>query len=470
MQNSQLILILKSFSKKELRELRKWLDSPAHNQREDVIQLFEYLTWGDYLDNERYLKKEKIFSKIFPNEPFDDAKLRQTMHFLLKATEDFLLWQEYQEDPVQMRITLAGVYRKRKLNKVFLKTVRLSEELQEKSAYRNEAYLRNEYLLQQEKYMFHEGKEHTTKRMNLQEVSDALDMTFIAEKLRQSCLMLAHQAVYRADYQMRFLKELIEYVHNSDLMQVPSIAIYYYSYRMLSERDNPMYFEELKKQIEQNGHLFPNSETQVIYVAAINYCIGRLNLGEEKYFREAFELYRRGLEEKILIQNDTIDPYTFTNVSAISLKLKEFKWLDHFIHNFKDYLEAQHRENFFQFNLARLRYEQKDYDAAMRLLAQTDFDDILINLNAKVMLFKMYYELEEIDAMESLLVSMRAYLQRKKIMGYGRSNYQNFIRYSAKLLRVSPYNSAQKDKLRQQISSADRVAERDWLLKQLEAL
>ena len=56
MENSQLIFILKTFDKKEIREIRKWIQSPAHNQREDVTDLYEYLTDGERLFNDSQLK------------------------------------------------------------------------------------------------------------------------------------------------------------------------------------------------------------------------------------------------------------------------------------------------------------------------------------------------------------------------------------------------------------------------------
>ncbi len=469
MKNSQLIVILKTFSKKELRELKKWLDSPAHNQREDVLMLFEYLTSNTNLDNERYLKKEKVFGKIFPKEPYDDARLRQTMHFLLKAVEDYLLWEEMREDVVQTRIALAGVYRKRKLSKVFQKTIRQIEELQQNAPYQNEQFLRNDYLLQLEKYSSTEGKERNIN-INLQEVSDALDVSFFAEKLLQTCRMLSHQKIYKTEYKFGLIESTLQHVEQENLVRIPAIGIYYYTYKTLTERDNAGYFAELEKLIQTYGHQFPSAQSRETYLFAINYCVGRINAGEAPYIRKLFELYRQGFEQKILIENDTISPATFHNAAAIGLSLKEYAWVEYFINNHKDYLEEAHRDSFYLFNLAKLRYEQKDYDSAMRLLAQTDFANILVHLNAKTMLLKMYYELDETDAMESLLESMRAYLQRKKVIGAGRANYQNLIKYSTKLLRINPYNTAQKEKLRQDILSADRLAERDWLLKQVDAL
>ena len=43
MQKSVLTEIVRALDKKEIRELNKWLQSPAHNQRQDVVRLFEFL-------------------------------------------------------------------------------------------------------------------------------------------------------------------------------------------------------------------------------------------------------------------------------------------------------------------------------------------------------------------------------------------------------------------------------------------
>ena len=467
MKNSHLILTLGTFTKKELSKIKKWLDSPVHNQREDVVLLFEYLTTNARLADEKYLKKEKIFRKIFPREPYDDARLRQTMHFLLKAIEEYLVWQELTANPVKTQIALATVYRKRNLPKAFHKSVRQVETQQKKFPFRNEEYLENEFLLEQERYLFLEGKKRTIK-MNLQEVSDMLDLKYIVDRLRQSNLMLAHQRIYKASYNLGLQEEIMQYVEEKNLLEVPAVGIYYYVYKTIVDQQNPTHFEALTELIRSYSDIFPQEQMRDFYLHAINYCIRRLNAGEESYFREAFELYRQGIEEKILFINNTIDPYLFRNVTSAGLKLKELKWVDDFIHNYKDYLDKQHRENFFKYNLARLRLEQRDYNAAMELLAQTDFDDVLVQMNAKTLLLKIYYELDEFNALESLLESMRTYLNRKELVGSYRLNYQNIIRYTKKLVRLNPYDKEKREKLRKELSTVNPLAERSWLLAQLD--
>ena len=106
----------------------------------------------------------------------------------------------------------------------------------------------------------------------------------------------------------------------------------------------------------------------------------------------------------------------------------------------------------------------------MELVNQYEFKDVLVNLNAKTMLLKMYYELSEYKALESLLESMRAYLQRKKELGNRINGYKNIVRYTKKLLKVNPYNKNQIAKLRQEIETATPLTEKAWLLKQLDDL
>ena len=470
MNKSHLINILRACSRKELRELSKWLRSPAHNQRQDVVRLFDYLIEDDRLYKDAFLEKSSIFPWVHPKETFDDAKLRQTIYFFMKAMEEFLIYTEITQDEIYSKTALARVYRKKKLSRTFEKNMRLAQKLQEKLPIRNGHHLRNEYLLQQEMYTYNSELKERTTSFNLQEVSDALDATYIADKLRQSCFILAHQNVYQTQYEVGLLNDVLKYVEERDFLKIPAIAIYYYGYRAIKEKGNEHYFQHLKKEIVQNGHLFPRAEIRDIYLMAINYCIGQINAGVEAFIQAAFELYREGFEQGVLIENKNVSRWTFLNAVINGLKLQEYDWVENFIHDNQIYLEENNRHSVVCYSKARLYYEKGDYDQSMHFINEAEYDDILINLNAKTILFKMYYEQEEYDALESLLESIRNYLVRKKVMGYHKSNYQNIIRYTKKLLKANPYNQNQKIKLQEEIKAANPLTEREWLLEQVKTL
>ena len=469
MKNSHLTQVFRNFSQKEFREFKKWLLSPAHNQREDVMLLFDYLSNSRHLYNDKLLSKERIYSKFFKKAKYDDAKFRQTIFFLNKATEEYLIYNDLREDEVRSQMALASVYRKKNMPKAFLKTIKKTQSLQEKNRLRNEHYHRNEYLFEKERYSFFENQQRNIK-MNLQEVSDALDITYFADKLRQSCLMLAHQKVYKTDYYPGLLSEVLQHVEQKQYFKIPAIAVYYYGYLTFTTHNNNSYFVDLKKVIFESGNLFPKVELRDIYLMAINYCIGQSNKGETVFVKESFELYKMGLKESVFLENNAMSPFTFANICLNSLQLKEFDWAYSFIHKYESYLSKKQQENYVPYLLARYYYENKEYTKARRQLIQSDFSDILLNLNAKMLLLKMYFEEDEFDALDSLLESIRTFLHRKKVMGYHRDNYKNVIRLSKKLLRINPLDKKEKVKLKGEIESTNPLMEKKWLLEQVDKL
>jgi hypothetical protein len=470
MQNSHLVIILRTFSKKEVRDLRKWLNSIIHNQREDVIQLFEYLMVGDHLEKEKFLEKERVFPKIYPDTPYDDARMRQCIHFLLKAVEEFLIYQELRGDEIRSRMALSSVYRKRRLAKAFQKTIKSVETLQEKAPYRDEHFLRNEYLLELEKYYFFEGKKRTTE-INLQQVSDALDVTFLADKLRQTCMMFAHQAVYKTRYNIGLLEETISYVDENDLLHHPAISLYYYGYKMYTDKtDSRQHYFNLRNTMEANMNLFTRTEIRDIYLMATNYCTNQINRGQGEMRKELFQLYRIGVENQILMESGELSRFTFRNIVNLGTALKELDWINKFTEEYQHYLNEQHREKFIRFAKAKLHYARGEYDAAMPIIATLDFDDVLTNLYSKGILIIMYYEQDEIDALESLLDSMRTYLRRKQVMGNYKVIYSNLITYTRKLIKVNVYDKEQVSKLKKEIMQVGPLPEKQWFLKQIERM
>jgi len=471
MLKSRLIEILKTFSNKELKDLNKWLNSPSHNQRQDVIILFKHIKENINTNNENNLSKESAFSKIYPNEVFDDAKMRQVMHFLFKAMESFLVYNEVILDKARADILLSKVYRKRKLIKPLQKSLKNTENYLEKNLYRDYLYFNDTFQLEEEKYKYLVELKGVRTEINLKEVSDALDTAFLIKKLKLAWLTIAHKAVYKSDYKLDFIEESIQFVENYNLVNIPAIAVHYYMYKTITESANEENYEKLKEQIFKNSHLFPKEELGDIYIMALNYCVGKMNSGNNRFVRETFELYKISFENEILIQNDKVSRITFQNVVLSGLRVQEYDWVEKYITKYQQYLAKEYHESIVKYCLAMLNYEKKDYDKALDLLRYYEHDNVVLtNLNAKTILMKIYYEQEDFKPLESLLESMRAYIQRKKIIGYHKAVYKNILRYTKKLVKINPYNKAQIKKFKEEIQQITPItsSERSWLLEQIE--
>lgn len=470
MENSYLITVLRTLDKKEIRDFKKWLGSPAHNQREDVEDLFHYLTSSNHLDDPKYLQKERVFKKVFPKEAYDDARLRQTVHFLTKVTEEFLVFNEWNRDDIRFQITLATIYRKRNLEKAFRKSINASETKQCRSPYRNDEYFEHEYLLQHEKYAFWAGRTKRQSTFNYKEISDALDSMYITNKLKLLCYRYSHGAIVKAEYDISFEEEVIQHIENKELFNTPAVGIYYYIYKVYKYPEVSEYYENLKAQIQEYSHYFPDGELNEIVLLALNYCTARINAGVKGFNREAFEFQQMGIEKDLFLENEQIDPTTYRNIVINGSLLGEYEWVEQFINNYKRFLPAGDREKMSHYCEAILFFIKGDYERCRDLLLHFDYDDILLNAQAKSMLIRLYYEEDEYDLLEALLESTRNYLARKKVMGYRREQFMSLIRFTKKMIRLNPYNDKHKDKLKKEVAQSKPFPEKKWLLQQLEAI
>ncbi len=104
----------------------------------------------------------------------------------------------------------------------------------------------------------------------------------------------------------------------------------------------------------------------------------------------------------------------------------------------------------------------------MPLLLQVGTYDKLHTFLAKTLLAKMYFELKEIDSLNSLLQSFKIFIKRKKELGYHREGSLNFIKFISKLINLKPEDNIED--LFKEISETKVLTEKVWLLEQVEKL
>ncbi|MEM1356568.1 MAG: hypothetical protein AAGF89_00110 [Bacteroidota bacterium] len=467
-EKNPLIQVYRALDKSDLRRLGKWLDSPIHNNRDDVRALHAYFV-GDpnRLIKTSALGKTRIWKRIFPQETFDDARLRQTFHWALKATEGYLAYENWTRTPIQPQLALINELRRRGVSDVMYRCLGKASQLQVKNLVRNEFYFRNQYQLEVE-------KDHYRDFFNLretprfQEIADTLDVTYLIEKLQASWNMLFHQKVYRTQFKVRFLDEVVHYVQQLDLDKYPVLAIHYYGYRGLTEEDeHGENIARLRDKVSQYGDLLNDKDLRYVYLMAINLCIANANRGRDSYVRESFEWYRLGLEKDVISEDGLMTRATYLNVVNNALKLKEYDWTHNFIEQYTHQLEEDIRENTEYFARARLGYELKDYNTAMPLLVQVDFKHPVYNILAKTLLLKIYYELDEFDALDSQVDSMTTYIRRKELSDLHRNNFNSVARLTRQLSRLNPLDKQKKEVLRKRIEETSPLTEKKWLLEQL---
>lgn len=466
MNGSRLLEIFQHLDKKELRGLGKFVRSPFHNQRKDVIALYDYLL--NYLKTKQKLSVEKaiVFPFLFPNEPYSEKKIRYTISFLNQCVKDFLAYQEFTADKNNQQLSLIKALRKKGTDRLFEVEIKELEKQLERQEIRNQQYHFQNFLVQEEKYFFNLQNTRGTM-IGFQESVADLDKFFIANRLKQITHALTHKRLGHAEFKPPFFDFLMTYLAEKDYSDSPSIEIYLCCIKILTKENSLTHFRYLRQLIDKQGHWLPKRELLDIYIFALNFCIKKLNANEVLFNREAFELYKQGLKQKVLFENNLLSRFNYKNIVAFGLILEEFTWVKQFIEDYKPYLEKKYRESTYCFNLAMFFYKKQDYSEAMTLLQQVSSNDTLNNLSSRRMLARIYYDRQEFDALYSLLDSFQNYIYRKREISYHKQFYLNFIKFTRKLLQKEAYSNEQVRALREEIEGTKNVAEKVWLLEKL---
>lgn len=450
----------------ERKHLGQWLHSPFFCRREPPRILYDYLQ--NCLESGTPPGMEPAGALLFGTEKSPRIKdLRLVMSELLAQIEHFLVYKEIFNQPETFDTRVAAAYRKRGLEKHFRQSIQSAKIRWTRQPHRHAEYFDARAEIEYELYQ-HLSADRRTEALNLQALSDQTDTAYIARKLRQACMALSHQTVYKAEYSFGLLDAVLDYVHrNESLQELPAVGLYFYCYIFLTRPEGEKLFVRFKTQLLDQQDQLPADELRNLYLLAINFCIRKINQSEAIYFLEALDLYRSALKTGLLLENGLLSHFAYNNIVAIALKAGDIDWVETFIHSYSPLLEKKHREASFHLNLARVEYAKRNLKSALLHLQQADYKDLINNLIAKTLQLKIYYETDEFDALFAHLQSMETFIRRQRVIGYHKTNYLNIIRFTRRLMKLNPNSRQDCKQLRQQIETEAVLTEKEWFLQQM---
>ena len=461
MKKSRLEELLEHFNPKESKKLRKFLCSPFFNQQQSLVRLYDYCV----AQKGKQLDKEATYKAIFPDKKFKESDLRLQKSYLYRLIEKFIAYAQIEiDDFLVLQKTVEG-FQQRNLSEFALRNLKKARDFKEKQALRDADYYNHLHQLNLTQYTYEINFKPTEQQDTL--AFKELDIAYYITKLKLACFLLSQQTTYQSAYDLSNMKPVLEQIKAQNLLVIPNLATFYYCYLTLIEPTVDTHFENFNKLLLHNSPLFSQKENGNLYLLAINYCIKQINQSNTAFYKKTLDLYKAGLLNQALLENGILSRFVYQNIVTSGMRVGELQWTRQFLIAYKETVEKDFRESAFRFNMARLAYHEKNYEEAMDLLRDTDQADLLINLYAKNLLLKIYYELGEFKLLDSFLDAFQIYLRRKKGIASHKKNYWNMIYYTQKLMKVNPFNAVAKDKLKAKIEAEPVLLERPWLLEQL---
>lgn len=477
MKNTKIYNVLQNFNKLEQNRLRKFLRSPYFNSDEKIVELYDLVVKFMNGKSKKDLSKEAIWKKLTQKPTFDNVRFRKYCSDLLKHVENYLAYEHVENDKVTKSYLTLDAIRSRKIEHLYNSYIRNSKELTSKNTDESANAHLNQYLVEKSLYELTESELKRLDKSNIESISKNLDNFYFSEKLRFYSAALSQKNYIDSDYQIDYIEELLSIVTDSELLNTPSISIYYYCLLTVKENNILEHYYKLKELLSINAPNFPKNEALSLYYFAANYCIRKNNKGDYQFADELFELYSEMVDKEIILSDSgEISPWDFKNIVRIGLFLKKFSWSEKFIENFGDKIPEQYRENSKRFNLGQLYFAQKKYEKVLELLRDLEYDDLLASLNAKTFTIITFYELDEQDFLYSYIESFRVYLGRKlkkkELTKNMQRMYLAFLNFVKKLTKIIPGEKKAIEKIEMDLLKEKQqgLVGAKWLSEKIEEL
>lgn len=444
-----------------LRKLGAYLiqKNPSHKPDKQVLHTLLYGKKGDFREQVVYdalSQLNKLLHRFLALREFEKNSAEQDRHLLKGLAE--------QQDEAAYH---------RHWKKAFLAW--------EAYPHQDLAYLEGQYTLHRHASEFEAGLQRRGQDFKLEKTVHYLDLHYWGERLKYSCELLNRSHILKQNAPQELIAPLQQWIKTlpDTYRNEAAIQAYLLIFNALQSPGDEAFYLKWIQWLDMNSHLFSPEEAADMYNYAQNYCIRQINQGNSAYLARLFTLFEQLVTKNLILDQGYMDHRKLKNMVAVGIRLQAYEWVDDFLHSYRGKLLPEFQTDAYRFNLASLRHAQGQHSEALSLLQQVEFRDVFDHLSARSLMLKLYYESDEDAALEFLLETFRLYLQRNRsINPFQRRIHLNLLRLSRKLYRLRAQRSVLAPSLfqerltglRQQIKTAEEVANRSWLLTQVDLL
>ncbi len=457
------------FSETEKRELERYLTSSYFNRDASLLGLHQFLS-KEQSQEVKYDKKA-AWKFVFSKTNYNEKKFRYMVSDLISCIEEFIYTQHTLDTKPNFIHVLDEYYTMREAdeNKSSLATKIINRKNLKKNILSPEYFLEQHFKNELIEELHASSLKTYTKFIaeNRKNEPSGLDIYYVIEKLRQMCLVANDNNVFGTQTKCFYEPETLRLASSKQFFQNEFVHAYLSVYYLLTEKTDQQYFT-LKKIINQHGYNFEDKNLAEIFTYARNFCIGKINAGHNDFFEELFDLYVQGLQKRVLLLNGEINERNFKNIITTALRTKKYEWTFEFINEYRYQLNKSVRENAYNYNLANYFFHTNQYDKTLRNLQKVQLGDLFYGLDARSLMLKCYFELDEKEAFLNTYFSFRVFVQRRKnVSVQHRRNYLNFLSIAKKLMNLRARDKKAIQNLQTEIKISKALADKSWLEEKL---
>lgn len=481
MNKSRLILILKTFSKEELKDFRKFVDSPFFNKEGKYVLRFYDELKKYYPDFEnKNLEKKNLFKILYPGKIFSDSLFRKLSSVLQNLAEEYLNLLYFNNSGYLKEIINLQMLRERRITGLFeLKSAELNKLYNEHKENIDMDFFRNRFKHELEKINYYMDSNSFVKQQqqSLQDIQNYIiydSLLSILDIAYNIHIGLSSMYSGKTNIVIQFLEKLdlnsaAEILKKDTPSLYPIFELFYLRYLSFLDFDNETY-TRYKKSAFKNLKFYNRENQFTILVSLQNFCITKFVKGDKKFLDELHSIHKEMVKRDLLInkQNGFINLSSYRNIILTAQSIGNLAWMEKFINKYEKNILPEQRESLSAWAMASLYYEKRKLNEALKKLQNVKNDHFLTKHDIKILMLKIFFEQEEYETAISFADTYRHMVENDKTYSeMHRNSHRSFaVFYSRFVKLVANKNFYELQYLKPEIEKSVTNS-KEWLLNQI---
>lgn len=485
--NEKIISILKTFDKSDIKNFKKFLDSPIFSTGRDLTKYYDCIIKYHpefEIDKDKFLKK--YFGKLDDAEGKQSKILRAVNSDFSKALDEFITVISMKSMNFYSNYLLIEGYARRGLCELGEKKTEevLSEEEDSDSVFTKKLQV---ILL---KNLYKSFKSATNKNHEIYNVVESQSEDLLSFLFNISTDMLNSLKVNSVIFNIQQNSEQLSLLLNNINLDVflENLRTDYPNYKkikldviLLCVLLNNKKFENLYMQLnEVFMDTFDSLNTwnkMNYFTFVLNYYTSNLS---EKIIPLKFEFIKFGLSQGLFPTREMkyIHSSTYKIFMLAGLHAGDTDWTENYIEEYLEKVNPDIKENMRLYSYAYLSHYKREYLQSIDYISEIKYENEVITYDMKLMLLKNYYELAKSSGsyLESLNYSLDAFShflkENKKVSESYKIVGKKFIAGMKLLIKagLSPLSKPEKIDLNYNMENFISETKNLWLISKMKEL
>lgn len=493
MHKTSLLEILRTFQHNEIKKFDDFVNSPYHNKKSAVTNLYKHIKkYAPEFKSPR-LKKEKVWNSLYPEKEFNYGVFKNLIYDLTHLSEKFITVEYCQRDNFwdnfELCYNFLDCLNEREIKNLFkskFQTIKKHfDDLQNRNEIPAEVYFSNMSRIYLLKFGF----------SNQFDRSSPMDEELNKYTLFKTAILLYfifHTGInainFSRDY--NYKKEenlLLTFLQNADSYNLIYNLIeslkplsketyhilntYYKYYLSVSENISVEKYFDFKKTLNSNVQYLSKPDLHILYsglrIAVVNLKSPYINKS-----REYIDIVKIKIRNSVMLSPDEfLTESEFTSCIQSACDLGDSEFIKDFTDRFIKYLPKVNRKNMEKFSMSHLHFAKNDFEKSLGMIFIISYDLFIMKIYLKNLQMMNYYELNDHNSFLLFLDSYKHFLNNNKsITEEWKKEQTTFNTFLNKLFKLKEkFSGFELKNLKDEISSS-LVPMKQWLLRKIDEL